>query len=148
MVYFCNILRMYHPDCVQDYVPAEVLAHAVALAAASAAGGGGGGMVTHNVSLDEPVSQLCFYRMVQAAVQRLPNLVLCETVTLCTASLAARLPRRAHRRRLRLLCQDTHAGLHGKAGPEIVGGIPKRRVPRARGGFFRQIRTNRHDQGE
>ncbi len=88
-MYFCNILRMYHPDCVQDYVPAEVLAHAVALAAAAAAGGGGGGMVTHDVSLDEPVSQLCFYRMVQAAVQRLPAIVLCQSVTLCMLQAAA-----------------------------------------------------------
>jgi hypothetical protein len=59
---------MYHPDCVQDYVPAEVLAHVVALAAAAAVEGGGGGMITHDVSLDEPVSQLCFYRMVQTAM--------------------------------------------------------------------------------
>jgi hypothetical protein len=61
---------MYHPDCVCDYVPAEVVAHVLAHAVAAALQGGGGKMLTHDVSLDAPVSHVTFYRMVQAAVAR------------------------------------------------------------------------------
>ncbi len=61
---------MYHPDCVSDYIPAEVVAHVLAHAVAAALQGGGGKMLTYDVSLDEPVSQVTFYRMVQAAVAR------------------------------------------------------------------------------
>jgi hypothetical protein len=61
---------MYHPDCVVDYVPAEVVAHVLAHAVAAALEGGGGKMLTHDVSLDEPISHLTFYRMVQAAMAR------------------------------------------------------------------------------
>ena len=61
---------LYHPDAVRDFVPAEVVAHAVGHAVAAAAAGGGGSMLTLDVSLDEPVSQLTFYRMVQAAADK------------------------------------------------------------------------------
>ena len=50
--------------------PAQVVAHVLLHAVAAALQGGGGKMLTHDVSLDEPVSQLTFYRMVQAAVAR------------------------------------------------------------------------------
>jgi hypothetical protein len=60
-----NGCSLYHPDCMRDYVPAEVVANVIGHAVAAAAGGGGGNMTTYDVSLDEPVSQLTFYRMVQ-----------------------------------------------------------------------------------
>jgi hypothetical protein len=65
-----NGVVLYHPDCINDYVPAEVVANAVAHAVAAAVEGGGGQLITHNVSLNEPVSQFMFYRMVQTAVSR------------------------------------------------------------------------------
>jgi hypothetical protein len=61
---------LHHPDCVRDYVPAEVVANVIAHAVAAAAAGGGGRLRTYDVSVDEPVSQLTFYRMVQAAANK------------------------------------------------------------------------------